>query len=237
MGKLKTGHIVETGIWLGLALILYIYSFEFEKDIEIYKFGATAWPRSIILLIVIAAIGQLFYYWKKGEDTATNMISEANADGAEEGAEEHSSLAWYISTFGLLAIPFAYMLVPDWIIAASEVDAKGASAQLTKIVVAAILLSLFLYKVRSNLVGGMLSLPIFFAAMLQDMGFYALAPFFILGVMYLMGERRLKPMLWVMLLIFGILLTLFVSILYVGLPTGNIHPFYDFGTWVVTVLQ
>ena len=57
MGKLRIGHLVEAGFWLGLCLFLYIYSFEFDKDIEIYKFGATAWPRAVILLIAIAAIG------------------------------------------------------------------------------------------------------------------------------------------------------------------------------------
>jgi hypothetical protein len=40
-----------------------------------------------------------------------------------------------------------------------------------------------------------------------------------------------------MALIYGLLLLLFVSILFVGLPIGNIRPFYDIGSWVVTVLQ
>ena len=52
-----------------------------------------------------------------------------------------------------------------------------------------------------------------------------------------MGERKAKPMVLVAALIFGLLLLLFVKILYVGLPVGNIHPFYDIGSWVVTVLQ
>jgi len=33
------------------------------------------------------------------------------------------------------------------------------------------------------------------------------------------------------------LLLFFVKLLYVGLPTGNIKPFYDFGNWIVTLLQ
>jgi hypothetical protein len=71
MGKLRTGHLVEAGLWLGLCLFLYIYSFEFEKDIEIYKFGATAWPRTIILLIAIAALGQFFHHWKRGDESSS----------------------------------------------------------------------------------------------------------------------------------------------------------------------
>ncbi len=46
MGNLRTGHIVEGAIWLSLCLFLFAYSFEFDRDIEIYKFGASAWPRA-----------------------------------------------------------------------------------------------------------------------------------------------------------------------------------------------
>ena len=84
---------------------------------------------------------------------------------------------------------------------------------------------------------GILALPIFFAALLEDMGFYATAPLFIVGVMFLMGERRPKWMAIVAALIMGILLFFFVSVLYVGLPTGNVHPFYDFSHWLVTLIQ
>jgi len=34
-----------------------------------------------------------------------------------------------------------------------------------------------------------------------------------------------------------VLLLTFVSLLYVGLPTGNISPFYDLSHWLVTLLQ
>ena len=44
-------------------------------------------------------------------------------------------------------------------------------------------------------------------------------------------------MLAVMALIYGLLMLLFVNILFVGLPVGNIRPFYDIGSWVITVLQ
>ncbi len=80
-------------------------------------------------------------------------------------------------------------------------------------------------------------LPLFFAALLEDFGFYTLAPFFIVGVMFMFGERRAKWMVSIMALIYGLLMLLFVNILFVGLPVGNIRPFYDIGSWVVTVLQ
>jgi hypothetical protein len=226
MGKLRTGHLVEAGLWLGLCLFLYIYSFEFEKDIEIYKFGATAWPRA-----------QLFHHWKRGDEVSSEIIDAATHDDAEEAAHDahHEDIKWYASTFGLLLIPFAYMRIPDWIVAL--LSAEGTTVHLIRIVCAAILIGIFIYYMRRNMVGAILTLPLFFAALLEDMGFYSLAPFFIIGVMFLFGEQRPKPMMAIMALIFGLLMLLFVKILFVGLPVGNIHPFYDIGSWVVTVLQ
>ena len=111
MGNLRIGHLVEAGMWLTLCLVLFIYSFEFDQDIEIYKFGATAWPRTIILLMAVAAIGQLAQQWKRGDESSSQIISAATDDGAAQAAKdsEHSSLRWYLSTIGLLIIPFAYL--------------------------------------------------------------------------------------------------------------------------------
>ncbi|MDH5356713.1 MAG: hypothetical protein OEY09_19900 [Gammaproteobacteria bacterium] len=237
MGQLRIGHLVEAGLWLSLCLFLYIYSFDFDKDIEIYKFGASAWPRVIILLMAIAAFGQLIHHWKKGDEASSAMISAAMDDGSEEAAHEahHEGLKWYASTFALLVIPFAYMRVPNWI--AAFLSIEGTEAHVIRIVFAVILIGIFIYYMRRNTVGAMLTLPLFFAALLEDMGFYSMAPFFIIGVMFLFGERRAKSMVLIATLIFGLLMLLFVKILFVGLPVGNIYPFYDIGSWVVTVLQ
>ena len=237
MGKLRIGHFVEAGLWLALAAILYIYSFEFEQSIEIYKYGATAWPRTIILLIVIAAVGQLLYHWERGDEATSGTIGAATDDGSHEAAIEsgHSSFRWYLSTFALLIIPFAYMRLPEWAMQVFGLDEGGL--QTAKLICAVVLIVLYVLMTRRNHVGGMLALPIFFGALLEDIGFYATAPFFIIGVMLLMGERRPQWMVVIAALIMGIMLFLFVSLLYVGLPTGNVHPFYDFGNWVVKMLQ
>ena len=158
-------------------------------------------------------------------------------DGAEEAAHEahHEGLKWYLSTFALLSIPFIYMRVPDWI--AGAIGAESTGLHITRVIVAAILIGIVIYYIRLHRVRVALMLPLFFAALLEDFGFYTMAPFFIIGVMFMFGERRPKPMLMIMGLIYGLLLMLFVKILYVGLPVGNIRPFYDISNWVVTVLQ
>ena len=237
MGKLRIGHLVEAGFWLALCLFLYVFSFDFDRSIEIYKFGAAGWPRAIILLIALAAIGQLVHHWVKGDESSSQIISAAVDDGAEEAAHaaHHENLKWYLWTFSLLAIPFVYLRLPDWIANAFGAGQGGLHA--IRIGVAAILAAIVFYFIRHHRVRVALMLPLFFAALLEDFGFYLLAPFFIVGVMYLFGERRARPMVLITALIYGIVLLLFVKLLFVGLPIGNIRPFYDFGSWVVTVLQ
>ena len=53
MGKLNTSHLIEAVAWVAIAALFFIYSFEFNQKIEIYKFGATAWPRSILLMLIL----------------------------------------------------------------------------------------------------------------------------------------------------------------------------------------
>ncbi len=135
----------------------------------------------------------------------------------------------------LIALPFIYMRVPEWIGNLASIPNDGLGP--AKLVVGAAVVACFGFLARNNNVGGMLGLPLLFAAFLEDFGFYAMAPLFMLAVMWLMGERRYKPMFIIMAVLFSVLMVLFVKVLYVGLPTGNIEPFYSFGNWVVKILQ
>ena len=244
MGNLKIGHIVEAALWLLLATLLYAWSFEFDREIEIYKFGASAWPRVILLLIVVAAIGQLAYHWKAGARRPSGMLAAAADDGAEDAvaapghpdtARRQVGLKWYLWTFFLLSLPFAYLTLPQWM--ASWFAPDRAVLHAIKLGCAAVLIVPWVAAVRGNPVGAMLVLPVFFGALMQDIGFYVLAPFFAAAVMYLLGERRPGLSVLVTAVIMGLMLMLFVSLLYVGLPTGNISPFYEIGTGLVNLLQ
>lgn len=237
MRNLRAGHIIEAAIWLALASLLFLDSFSFDQEIEIYKFGASAWPRAILLLILVAAVGQLLGHLLWGDNRSSEMLNKASDDGAQLAARhaEHNHPKWYAWTFLLLTIPFIYMNLPEIVAQLLSLDKQGLHT--VKLLIAAILVAVFVLAIRSNHIGGMLTLPLLFGAFLQDFGFYFTAPLFALGTMYLMGERRWKNMIMIGALIFGILLALFVSLLYVGLPTGNISPFYEFGTSVVNLLQ
>ena len=57
MGKLTRSHMVETAIWFVIVAVFFGFSFEFDQPIEIYEFGATGWPRVVLLMLLLAAIG------------------------------------------------------------------------------------------------------------------------------------------------------------------------------------
>ena len=237
MGKVKIGFLVEAGLWLSLVAFLFYQTFGFNQDIEIYRYGATAWPRVILLLMAAAAIGQLLFNFSRASRKEAGMIASAMDDGSGDVAKEtgHYSLRWYLHTGLLVAIPFVYINLPKLL--AGTNDVSSPELHRYKLICAAVLGLLFIVLAWRNHVGAVLALPLFFAALLQDIGFYALAPVFILSVMFLMGDRRPGMMATIMAVIYFLLMMLFVKILYVGLPTGYIRPFYDFGTWVVTLLQ
>jgi hypothetical protein len=212
-------------------------SFDFDRPIEIYKFGAAAWPRTILLLIAVAAIGQVLFHIAQGEGEQSGPFKGSADESAKRAATEshHDSVGWYISTFLLLLIPIVYIVAPGLIAKSLSLDKSGLEN--VKLATAGVLIILYLATMSRNHVGGILTLPILFGAFLDDFGFYTIAPFFILGVTYLMGERRPSRLFAVMIVTYVVLLVLFVAILYVGLPTGNIRPFYDIGTGMVNILQ
>ena len=57
MGKLSKPDIFEAAFWLLLAIVFFAVSFSFNQPIEIYKFGATGWPRVILFLMALIALG------------------------------------------------------------------------------------------------------------------------------------------------------------------------------------
>ncbi len=66
LGQLGKSHLVEAGIWSLIVAIFFGYTFEFNQPIEIYKFGATGWPRVIILLLLLVTLGNLFHQFRNG---------------------------------------------------------------------------------------------------------------------------------------------------------------------------
>jgi hypothetical protein len=53
----RFGHYTECAIWLAIAVGMWIYSYAFDIELSTYALGPVSWPRAIIVLVAIAAIG------------------------------------------------------------------------------------------------------------------------------------------------------------------------------------
>ena len=106
MGKLNIFHIVETCSWFLLAVIFFIYSFEFNQNIEIYKFGATGWPRAILILLILVTLGNLFHLWKNGDTVQPGRVGFSNEESDNE--KVNRDFFSYIKLLTILFFPFLY---------------------------------------------------------------------------------------------------------------------------------
>lgn len=101
MGRLSAGQWFEFGTWLAVAGVAYGFSLQFDRDIEMYKFGAAGWPRLIILLIALGALGQVVQDLRRGRG---QPVPESNY---RDRFSEHD---WrFVLRMGLtLALPVVY---------------------------------------------------------------------------------------------------------------------------------
>ena len=111
MGRLNRAHLIEAAIFLLIVVIFYGYSFEFNQPIEIYIFGATAWPRTVVFLLLVAIAGNLYYQYKFGSAAQEGRLGVAET--SEDGAD-FSDTRTLARMLGILFTPFvfAWLLKP-----------------------------------------------------------------------------------------------------------------------------
>ena len=107
MGRLTRSHLVEAAIFLLIVAVFYGFSFEFNQTIEIYIFGATAWPRVVIGLLLLATIGNIWFQYKNGSASQGTI-------GQNEDSADYSDPGTLPRMIAVLATPFifAWLLKP-----------------------------------------------------------------------------------------------------------------------------
>ena len=85
--------------------------------------------------------------------------------------------------------------------------------------------------------GVTLGTPLLFIFLLPRTGFYLTTPVFIAAYLYLMGERRIVPLIVISLCVYAAVTGVFTSLFFVALPVGNWPGFYDFSNWFITVIR
>lgn len=115
MGRLSRAHLIEGVIFLLIVAVFYGYTFEFNQPIEIYRFGATAWPRVVLLLLLIATLGNIWFQWKHGS------ASQATIGQNDDDAPDFKTPGFLGRMTAVLLTPFvfAWLLKPVGIYSAA----------------------------------------------------------------------------------------------------------------------
>ena len=106
MSKLKIGHIVETLVWLSIVLVFYVFSFEFDQEIEIYKYGATGWPRTILVILFLVSLGNFLQTYKKGSGSQVGRVGISDED-EEINYDDFSAIKKLLS---ILCLPLIFSI-------------------------------------------------------------------------------------------------------------------------------
>ena len=120
MGQLSKSHLIEGAVWSLIALIFFGYSFEFNQTIEIYKFGATGWPRVIVLLLFLTIAGNIYHQYRNGSALQKGRVGIAET---EETGVDYSDPRTLVKIITILFTPFifSYLLKPVGMYSAAPV--------------------------------------------------------------------------------------------------------------------
>ena len=108
MSKLARSHIIETAAWLTIFIVFFAFSFEFDQPIEIYKFGATGWPRVVLVLLLLATIGNFYYLRTHGSAVQKGRVGIADED---ESDMDYNDLGAVLKVVGVLGAPFIFAML------------------------------------------------------------------------------------------------------------------------------
>jgi hypothetical protein len=99
--------MAEAVIFLLIIAIFYGFSFEFNQPIEIYIFGASAWPRVVIGLLLLATLGNIWFQYK-------NASAAQGTIGQSDDEADYSAPGTLPRMVAVLLTPFifAWLLKP-----------------------------------------------------------------------------------------------------------------------------
>ena len=107
-GKPRLTLCLEWGFWVVLAAAGYWLTFDFDEPLDIYEFGASGWPRFILVCIVVGATLQLILGLQKGRRDAAGPAIDSEAGGE---AEASARLPVSPRLLGIFVLPLAYLLL------------------------------------------------------------------------------------------------------------------------------
>ncbi|MFQ5915229.1 MAG: tripartite tricarboxylate transporter TctB family protein [Nitrospinota bacterium] len=83
---------------------------------------------------------------------------------------------------------------------------------------------------------GIFVVPLVYVFMMDRVGFLLVTPFFLAAYMYLLGFRRWLPLACVTLAIYGLIVAIFVKLLFTPLPQG-VGFFHSLNGWYISLIR
>ncbi|MBU1207812.1 MAG: tripartite tricarboxylate transporter TctB family protein [Proteobacteria bacterium] len=113
---------LEVCVWLAIGISAYAITFQFDDPIQGYRWGATAWPRAIIMGLLAIAILQFVVAMRKTAVTKRPNAGEA-AQAQRQTPEDKPvlkvALSFVLPLFYLLLLPRTgfYLTTPVFLLA------------------------------------------------------------------------------------------------------------------------
>ena len=103
-------HFIENAVWVSLVILLFAFSFEFDKEIEIYKFGAAGWPRAVLGMLLLVLVGNIFHQMRHGDIVQAGRVG-VSEDEMSNVDRTFSSMVT-LTLFLLAPLLYAWSLKP-----------------------------------------------------------------------------------------------------------------------------
>ena len=114
---ISRGQIFELVFWLGFAALAYVMTFDFDQELEIYAFGAHGWPRAVIAVIVLSALGQAYHDLRFYKTDADEEAEDEVERGGHYVLRMAAILGLPLVYAALLSAVGFYVLTPFFILA------------------------------------------------------------------------------------------------------------------------
>jgi hypothetical protein len=107
----KFGSTIFEGlIWITIACVAFALTYQFDEPLMQYRYGASGWPRTLILAIVLFAVVQALWsvFVSRGKgvvDTGEAQVSDTLPTGSAAGAST------YLKRIGAFVIPLFYLFL------------------------------------------------------------------------------------------------------------------------------
>lgn len=107
-GGRKLQPLGEAAVWIGIAAIAWIYSYEFAGgggEAMLFRWGAEAWPRAVIIGLTLCAICQCVVELRR----ATGRGNAEDDDGKSKARYDFQAITGIVATF-MLPLLYAFLL-------------------------------------------------------------------------------------------------------------------------------